>query len=59
MLVPVSAVEQGKSVWVKTGHAIPRRVEVKTGIIDSAMAEIVSGDIKPGDRVLIRNKPGT
>ncbi len=54
LLVPVAAMEQGKYVWRKRGHEIPQRVEVKTGIIDKAMAEIVSGNLQAGDRVLIR-----
>jgi membrane fusion protein, macrolide-specific efflux system len=54
VLVPVAALEHGKYVWVKQNHRIPRRIEVKTGIIDKAMAEIISGDVEIGDRLLIR-----
>ena len=54
LLVPVAALEQGKYVWRKRGHEIPQRIEVKTGIIDKSMVEIVSGELETGDRVLIR-----
>jgi multidrug efflux pump subunit AcrA (membrane-fusion protein) len=54
LLVPVAALEQGQYVWRKRGNEIPRRAEVKTGIIDKAMSEIVSGDLRVGDRVLVR-----
>ena len=54
LLVPVAALEQGKYVWRKRGHEISQRVEVKTGIIDKAMSEIVTGDLQAGDHVLIR-----
>jgi hypothetical protein len=58
LLAPVAAFEQG-SLWIKRGHGIPYRVEIKTGIVDKDMAEIVSGDLQPGDRVLIRKKAGS
>lgn len=56
LLVPAAALENGDTVWVKRGIGIPRRVTVKTGIVDRAMAEIVSGELREGDRVLIRTQ---
>jgi multidrug efflux pump subunit AcrA (membrane-fusion protein) len=31
-------------------------VPVETGITDNALTEIVSGDLKPGDRVVTRDR---
>lgn len=56
LLIPVAALEQGKYVWRKRGAGAPKRVDVKTGIMDRAMAEIVSGDLAVDDRVLIRKE---
>lgn len=55
LLVPVAALEKNL-VWVKRGSAIPRSVQVKTGIVDRQWAEVVSGDLREGDRVIIRGK---
>ncbi len=57
LLVPVAALDQGQ-VWVKRGRGIPHAVPVKTGIIDRDLAEISSGEVQAGDRLLIRRKPG-
>jgi macrolide-specific efflux system membrane fusion protein len=54
LLAPVAAIEQGNRVWRKRGGEIPTKVEIKTGIIDKDLAEVVSGDLQAGDRVLIR-----
>jgi macrolide-specific efflux system membrane fusion protein len=54
LLIPIAAIEEGKFVWVKRGSAIPQRVEIKTGIIDKAMAEVTSGSVTEGDRLIIR-----
>ena len=56
LLVPVAALEGGKFVWVKGVPA--KKIEVKTGIIDKAYAEVLSGDIKEGDQLLIRKQAG-
>ena len=45
-------------VWVKRGHGIPHPVPVKLGVIDGTMAEVVDGDLQPGDRVMIRDQVG-
>jgi multidrug efflux pump subunit AcrA (membrane-fusion protein) len=54
ILVPVAALERGGTVWRKRGRGIPSQVQIKTGIVDQAMAEVVSGDLSVGDRLLIR-----
>lgn len=58
LLAPIPALD-GDSVWVKRGQELPRRVPVKTGIVDDRMAEIIEGDVNEGDQLLIRRKPGT
>ncbi|MCE9596762.1 MAG: efflux RND transporter periplasmic adaptor subunit [Spirochaetia bacterium] len=55
LLVPVAALE-GKSVWRKRGHEIPRLIEVQIGIVDREFAEIEKGDLAAGDRVLIKTR---
>ncbi len=54
-IVPVAAIDSGK-VYVKRGLAGTATVVVKTGIVDGAMAEIVSGDLREGERLIIRHK---
>ncbi len=54
LLVPVSALVGGNTLWVKHGGGVPRKVQVKVGIVDKAQAEIASGDVEAGDRVLIK-----
>jgi len=54
LLIPVSALEQGKYVWRKREYEIPTQVEIKLGIVDRALAEVLSGDLRVGDRLLIR-----
>ncbi|MGZ3807057.1 MAG: efflux RND transporter periplasmic adaptor subunit [Bacteriovorax sp.] len=58
LLIPTSAVVNG-TAWVKRNHhRIPSQVQVKLGVVDGAMAEVLSGDLKEGDQVLIRKKVG-
>ena len=54
MLVPVASLERGGIVWRKRGRGIPSKVPIKIGIVDKAMAEVVSGELSEGDRLLIR-----
>jgi hypothetical protein len=54
LLVPVAAIEGGKYVWVKQGLA--RREEVQLGVVDKALAEVIGGKLREGDRVLIRKQ---
>ena len=52
LLVPVAAIESGKvTVQRPVGK---QAIAVTTGIIDGVMAEVTSGDLKEGDRLLIR-----
>jgi len=57
ILIPASAYEDG-AVWVKRGHSLPSRVEVKLGIVDGTKAEVISGDVHEGDTLVIRRKVG-
>lgn len=57
LLAPVAAINQGM-VSVQRDGGSPLTIEVKTGIVDGAMAEIVSGDLRAGDRLWIRDKVG-
>lgn len=54
LLIPVTAIENG-TVLVKNGRRI-RSVPIKIGVVDGAMAEIVSGDLNEGDRLIIPKK---
>ncbi|OGI44346.1 MAG: hypothetical protein A2150_04780 [Candidatus Muproteobacteria bacterium RBG_16_64_11] len=56
LIVPVAAIDAGK-VYVKRGLGT-ETVTVTTGIVDGAMAEIVSGELREGDRLAIRKKVG-
>jgi hypothetical protein len=56
LIVPVAALINGDTLSVKRGAGAPKKVEVKVGIVDKAQAEIVSGDVREGDRVLIRSR---
>lgn len=53
LLLPIVAFENGK-VWVKRGRNLPRAIPVKLGINDGVHAEVLEGDLKPGDHVMIR-----
>lgn len=55
LLIPVAALSDGK-VYVKRGAGEPKAVAVKTGVVDGEMAEVVSGDLRAGDRLVIRGK---
>lgn len=56
LIVPVAALMNGNTLSIKRGMGIPKDVEVKVGIVDKAQAEIVSGDVQAGDRVLIKSR---
>ena len=57
LLIPVSALE-GDSVWVRRRLGIPTKIPVKFGVVDATMAEVLSGDLQPGDQIMIRKKVG-
>lgn len=54
LIVPVAAIDAGK-VYVKRGLGTTA-VAVKTGIVDGAMAEIVTGDVREGEQLVIHKK---
>lgn len=56
LLVPLAALESGH-VYLKSSLK-PKKIPVKTGIIDGVKAEILSGAIKAGDQLLIRTNVG-
>lgn len=56
LIVPVAAIDAGK-VYVRRGLGTTT-IAVKTGIVDGARAEIVEGDLREGERVVIRKKVG-
>ena len=56
LLLPVAALEDGKYVWIK--RLIPKKIELKIGLVDKAFAEVVGGDLRVGDPVLIRKQAG-
>lgn len=55
LLIPMAALE-GQSVYVRSRFK-NRPVPVKIGITDGLMAEVLSGNIKEGDRLILRQKP--
>ena len=55
LVIPLSAYENG-FVWVKRGHMIPIKTPITLGIVDGTTAEVKSGDVKPGDRLMIHKK---
>ena len=55
LLIPVNAFENG-FVWVKRGKTLPLRTEVKLGVVDGSTAEVLSGDLREGDILMVRKK---
>lgn len=56
IVIPVNALHEGK-VYVKRDGGKPRAVDVKLGIVDGEMAEVIAGDLRVGDRLVISEKP--
>ncbi len=54
LLIPLTAVVDNRVDVQRNGRKI--RVEVKTGLRDTVMAEVIAGDIQEGDRLFIRKK---
>lgn len=54
LLVPIAAIDDDK-VHVKLNRGI-KTVSIKTGLADGAMAEILSGDLHEGDRLVMHTK---
>lgn len=57
LLVPVAGIGSD-GVRVKRGSGPPFRTQVKTGIIDGEMAEVLDGDLREGDRVVVGRRKG-
>lgn len=55
LLVPVAALDADK-VYVKHALGQTETVEVKTGVVDGAMAQILSGHLKEKDELIIQKK---
>ncbi len=53
IIVPVEALDHGK-IWIKRGKGLAHLTKVKIGIVDRAFAEILSGNVKRGDRILLK-----
>jgi HlyD family secretion protein len=49
---------QEPQVWVLRGSSLVR-VPVKTGLDDDTYTEIVSGDVQPGDKVIVSERSGS
>ena len=46
--------QRGTTVYLLGADGNPRPVTIKTGITDNTLTEVVSGDIKAGDKLVIR-----
>ena len=55
--IPVAAIEEGQ-VNVKRGGLSPKKITVKTGILDGPTAEVIDGDLHEGDQLYIRKHVG-
>jgi multidrug efflux pump subunit AcrA (membrane-fusion protein) len=51
LLIPLGAVNNGRVVVVRGGHKI--KVDVKVGAVDGDWAEVLDGDVKTGDQVVV------
>lgn len=58
LLAPVAAIQDG-TVLVRRGRRRATPVAVRTGVVDGALAEIVSGDVREGERLVLpgRRRP--
>ncbi len=54
LVIPLTAIEDGQVV-VQRGRR-KENVSVQTGVVDGAFAEVLSGDLKEGDRLYFRKK---
>jgi len=54
LVIPLAAIE-GSQVLVKRGRG-REAVDVKTGIVDGAFAEVVSGDLREGEQLYLKRK---
>ncbi|MEQ1876079.1 MAG: HlyD family efflux transporter periplasmic adaptor subunit [Bdellovibrionia bacterium] len=51
ILLPLSGLSNGKVTIVRDGRR--QKINVKVGVIDGNWAELVEGEIKPGDQILV------
>ncbi len=51
LLVPITAVNAGKIVIIRSGKKI--KTDVKIGVIDGEFGEVISGDVKASDQILL------
>ena len=52
VLIPIAGVREGKVTRVRDGsHSV---VSVKLGVVDGDVGELLEGDLRPGDQVLVR-----
>ncbi|HEX4923226.1 MAG TPA: efflux RND transporter periplasmic adaptor subunit [Bdellovibrionales bacterium] len=51
LLLPLGGLTNGRVTVIRDGRR--RKVPVKIGIVDGNWAEVIEGDVKPGDQVLI------
>jgi membrane fusion protein, macrolide-specific efflux system len=56
VLIPVAAIGKDGVLVQHDGKGIPKKVQVKIGLVDGAVAEVLEGDIKEGDRIVTRRK---
>jgi membrane fusion protein, macrolide-specific efflux system len=56
LLIPVAAMDLDGVMVQHGGSGMPEREQIKTGLVDGAMAEVVSGNLKDGDKLIIRKK---
>lgn len=56
LLIPIEALEAGYVYVLGKNVQRSKKVPVKVGVTDGQMAEILSGDLKEGDRLEIRQK---
>lgn len=54
LLIPVRAIQAGKIVATK--GRTRRKIDVRIGAVDGEWAEVVSGDLSPGEKVLVRGR---
>jgi multidrug efflux pump subunit AcrA (membrane-fusion protein) len=53
IVIPIAALDHDK-IWIKRGRSLAKATPIKVGIVDNAFAEVVSGDVKVGDRILLK-----
>ncbi|MGZ3774524.1 MAG: efflux RND transporter periplasmic adaptor subunit [Pseudobdellovibrionaceae bacterium] len=55
LIIPAMAYEDGY-VWVRRGQSLPYKTPIKIGVVDQALVQVISGDLKDGDQVMIRRR---